>query len=226
MTDTLTVDIWSDIACPWCYIGKTRFERAVSAVSADGTVRIETRMHSYELAPDTPERFHGSETDFLVEHKGVPADQVAQMLEQVTRVAAETGLDYDFDRLQHANTRRAHELLHIAAEAGRERETLDVLFRAYFTEGRSIRTVDDLVVLAVEAGLDADAARAALDDGRFADAVSADIAQAQTIGVPGVPFFVFDGRYAVSGAQETTVFEQVIRQVLAARADGSEADDE
>ncbi|MGO3885931.1 MAG: DsbA family oxidoreductase [Mycetocola sp.] len=218
MTDTLIVDIWSDIACPWCYIGKTRFDQAVSAVEADGTATVVTRLHSYELAPDTPENFAGSETDFLVAHKGLPAEQVSQMLDRVTQVAASTGLEYNFDVLQHANTRRAHELLHWAAESGQERAVLEVLFRAYFTEGRSVRSVDDLVGIAGEAGLDGDAAREALESGRFRDSVDADISEAQRLGVPGVPFFVLDGKYGVSGAQETATFEQVLRQVIGERA--------
>ncbi|GGR35999.1 DsbA family protein [Agromyces mediolanus] len=221
MSTPIKIDIWSDIACPWCYIGKRHFEAGVAALGDDAP-EIEVEYHSFELAPDTPVDFQGSEIDFLAKHKGMPAERVQQMLQHVTGVAANAGLDYDFDALQHTKTLKAHELLHFAKSEGRQLELAERLFRAYFTEGRHVGRVDDLVALAADAGLDADAAREALESGRFAAAVQADIAQAGAYGINGVPFFVIDGKYGVSGAQPAEVFGQVLTQVAGER-DGAVA---
>lgn len=221
MSTPIKIDIWSDIACPWCYIGKRHFEAGVAALGDDAP-EIEVEYHSFELAPDTPVDFEGSEIDFLAKHKGMPAERVQQMLQHVTGVAANAGLDYDFDALQHTKTLKAHELLHFAKSEGRQLELAERLFRAYFTEGRHVGRVDELVTLAADAGLDADAAREALESGRFAAAVQADIAQAGAYGINGVPFFVIDGKYGVSGAQPAEVFGQVLTQVAGER-DGAVA---
>ena len=217
MTEPLTIDIWSDIACPWCYIGKRHLEQGLAELGDDAPpVRIE--FHSFELAPDTPVDFAGSEVDFLVGAKGLPRDRVLQMLDRVTGVAAEAGLQYDFEHLQHTKTLKAHELLHFAKAQGRQLELEERLFRAYFTEGAHVGRVDELVRLAAEAGLDPVAAREVLESGRYADDVQADIDQAARLGITGVPFFVLDGRYGVSGAQPAEVFAQALRQVAAERA--------
>ena len=217
MTEPLTIDIWSDVACPWCYIGKRHLEQGLAALGADAPdVRIE--YHSFELAPDTPVDFAGSEVDFLVGAKGLPRDRVLQMLDRVTAVAADAGLTYDFGRLQHTKTLKAHELLHFAKEQGRQLELEERLFAAYFTEGAHVGRADELVRLAEEAGLDGAAARQALDSGRYADAVQEDIEQARQLGISGVPFFVLDGKYGISGAQPPEVFAQALNQVAAERA--------
>ena len=214
VNEPLKIDVWSDIACPWCYIGKRNLESglAVAAQSADAPV-VEVTYHSYELSPDTPVDFDGSEIDFLAGHKGMPAEQVKQMLENVTGVAANAGLEYNFDILKHTNTVKAHELLHFAKEQGVQPEMMERLMRAYFTEGSHVGRVEDLAVLASEVGLDADATREALTSGRFTAAVRADQAQAQAYGINGVPFFVIDGKYGVSGAQPAEAFTQILQQV-------------
>lgn len=217
MSEPLTIDIWSDVACPWCYIGKRHLEQGLAALGADAPdVRIE--YHSFELAPDTPVDFAGSEVDFLVGAKGLPRQQVLAMLDRVTGVAAEAGLTYDFDRLQHTKTLKAHELLHFAKAQGRQLELEERLFRAYFTEGAHVGRLDELVRLAEEAGLDGSAAREALESGRYADDVQEDIDRARQLGITGVPFFVLDGKYGVSGAQPAEVFAQALSQVAAERA--------
>ena len=214
VNEPIKIDVWSDIACPWCYIGKRNLESglAVAAQSADAPV-VEVTYHSYELSPDTPVDFDGSEIDFLAGHKGMPAEQVKQMLENVTGVAANAGLEYNFDILKHTNTVKAHELLHFAKEQGVQPEMMERLMRAYFTEGSHVGRVEDLAVLASEVGLDADATREALTSGRFTAAVRADQAQAQAYGINGVPFFVIDGKYGVSGAQPAEAFTQILQQV-------------
>jgi hypothetical protein len=136
MTDILKIDVWSDIACPWCYVGKRRFKEGVRRYHEQGgdqTVQVE--YHSFELAPDTPVDFQGSEVDFLAGYKGIPVAQVRQMLAQMTEVAASVGLTYDFDALQHTNTRKAHQVLHLAKAHGLQPEMKEHLLRAYFVEG-------------------------------------------------------------------------------------------
>ncbi len=218
MTEPIKIDVWSDIACPWCYIGKRNLETGLAATAADDDApRVEVTFHSYELSPDTPVDFDGDEVAFLSGHKGMPADRVREMLERVTGVAAEAGLEYRFDLLKHTNTVKAHELLHFAKSQGRQHEMAERLMSAYFSEGRHVGRIDDLVDLAAETGLDADATRAALETGRHLADVDADKAQAAAYGIQGVPFFVIDGKYGVSGAQPAEAFTQIARQVWAER---------
>jgi predicted DsbA family dithiol-disulfide isomerase len=221
VTSPIKIDIWSDIACPWCYIGKRHLEGGLAALGDDAP-EVEIEYHSFELAPDTPLDFEGSEVDFLAGHKGIPVEQARMTLARVTGVAGQAGLPYDYDALQHTKTLKAHELLHFAKEQGKQLELSERLFRAYFTEGRHVGRTDELVELAAEVGLDADAAREALESGRYGAAVQADIAQAGAYGIRGVPFFVFEGKYGVSGAQPAEVFSQVLTQVAGER-DGAAA---
>lgn len=224
VTEPIKIDVWSDIACPWCYIGKRNLETGLAETAADADApRVEVTFHSYELSPDTPVDFDGTEIDFLSEYKGMPADQVQQMLDRVTGVAADAGLGYRFDILKHTNTVKAHELLHFAKEQGLQKEMTERLMSAYFTEGRHVGKIDDLVALAAEAGLDPEQTRDALDSGRYLAAVRADQAQAQAYGIQGVPFFVIDGKYGVSGAQPPAAFAQIARQVWAERAEAPAA---
>ena len=168
---------------------------------------MEIEYHSFELAPDTPADFEGSEADFLAHHKRLPAEDVEQMLAHVTALAADVGLAYDFDALRHANTRKAHQVLHLAKAHGRQLALVERLFAAYFEEGRHVGHDDDLAALAADEGLDP-----ALRDRTFADDVDADIAQAREYGITGVPFFVVDGRYGISGAQDPALFAQALTQ--------------
>ena len=218
MTERIKIDVWSDIACPWCYIGKRNLENGLATTASDEDApEVEITYHSFELSPDTPVDFAGDELDFLEGHKGMPRERVRELLDNVTGVAANAGLEYRFDILQHTNTVKAHELLHFAKEQGAQQAMAERLMAAYFTEGRHVGRIDDLVALAAEAGLDADAAREALESGRHLPDVRADQAQAQAYGIQGVPFFVIDGKYGVSGAQPAEAFAQITRQVWAER---------
>ena len=224
MTEPISIDIWSDIACPWCYIGKRNLEKGLEAVSADEDApQVTVTFHSFELSPDTPVDFDGDEIDFLSGHKGVPRTQVEQLLANVTNVAANAGLQYRFDLLQHTNTVKAHELLHFAKAEGRQHEVEGRLMSAYFTEGKHVGRIDDLVALAAEVGLDADRARAALESEQYLADVRQDQAQARAYGIQGVPFFVVDGQYGISGAQPPAAFENVIRDLWAQRSAAVEA---
>ncbi|MEL7977584.1 DsbA family oxidoreductase [Isoptericola sp. F-RaC21] len=213
----LKVDVWSDVACPWCYIGKRRFESALQRMAErDGDApEVEVEYHSFELSPDTPVDFDGTATEFLADHKGIPLETAQQMQDQVTALAAAEGLTYRMDQVRHTKTLKAHELLHLAKAFGKQEEMKERLLRAYFTEGEHVGRVEDLADLAAEVGLEREAVVVALNAGTFADAVADDIARARAYGINGVPFFVLGGRYGVSGAQDPDVFVQVLDQVLA-----------
>lgn len=220
VTEPISIDIWSDIACPWCYIGKRNLEKGLDAVSGDEDApQVDITFHSFELSPDTPVDFDGDEIDFLAGHKGMPREQVEQMLSHVTGVAEGAGLEYRFDLLQHTNTVKAHELLHFAKAEGRQHEMEERLMSAYFTEGKHVGRIDDLVELATEVGLNADDVRDALVSARHLSDVRQDQAQAQAYGIQGVPFFVIDGQYGISGAQPPAAFESVLRDLWAKRGE-------
>ncbi|WP_210506007.1 DsbA family protein [Naasia sp. SYSU D00057] len=214
MSSSVKVDIWSDIACPWCYIGKRKFEEGVRRFGGD----VEVEYHSFELSPDTPVDFEGSAADFLAGHKGLPKAQVEQMIDRVIGIAGSVGLDYDYEALQHTNTVKAHQLLHYAKERGRQAEMKERLLRAYFIEGRHVGRVEDLADLADELGFDrADVVRS-LEADEHLGAVRGDQAQAAAYGINGVPFFVFEGKYGVSGAQDAAVFAEALAQVANEKA--------
>lgn len=223
MSEPIRVDIWSDIACPWCYLGKHRFEAGVAALrEKHPDIEFEVESHSFELAPDTPLDFAGSEIDFLVKHKGMPAAQVEQMLGQMTELAASEGIEFAFDRVKHANTARAHRILHLAKDEGVQRELQERLFRAYFAEGEDMSDPDTLARLGADAGLDPDAVRAALENPAYGEAVERDITRARMLGVNGVPFFLIDQKYGVSGAQSAEAFAGAFEQVLELRENAAE----
>ncbi|WP_167050331.1 DsbA family oxidoreductase [Microbacterium halimionae] len=216
MTDAIKIDVWSDIACPWCYIGKRNLETGLAEVAGDADApRVEVTYHSYELSPDTPVDFEGDQTEYLVQHKGISREQALEMAARVTDVARDAGLDYHFDNLKHTNTVKAHELVHFAKEKGLQGSMKERLLSAHFVEGRHVGRIDDLVELAVEIGLDADEAREALISEKYVEAVRADEEQARAYGINGVPFFVIDGKYGISGAQPPAAFSQIARQVWA-----------
>ena len=205
----MKVDIWSDVQCPWCYIGKRRFEAAVAGF--DGEVEVE--YHSFELSPDTPVDYEGTPAQYLAERKGMSLPQVEQMLQRVTSIAAAVGLEYDFDAMHQTNTVKAHELLHYAKAHGRQGEVKEALLKAYFIDGGHVGRVEDLADLAAGLGFDrADVLRSLIED-EYLPAVKEDGAQARAYGINGVPFYVFGGKYGVSGAQETATFAQVLAQV-------------
>ena len=154
-TPPIRVDVWSDVACPWCYIGKRNLESGMIAFTAtEHAAPIELEYHSFELAPDTPVEFTGSEIEFLMSHRGVSAEQAGAMIDRVVGIARDAGLDYDYDSLQHTNTINAHQLLHPAKERGLQLEMKERLLSAYFVEGRHVGRVEDLADLAAEVGLD------------------------------------------------------------------------
>ena len=209
MSEPIKVDIWSDVQCPWCYIGKRKFEGGVAQFGGD----VAVEYHSFELAPDTPVDYDGSPADYLSERKGIPMAQVGQMLERVTSIAASVGLDYHYEDVRQTNTIKAHELIHYAKAKDRQVDMKERLLRAYFVEGRHVGRIDDLADLAADVGLDRDDVIRSLSASEYLADVKADVALARQYGIQGVPFFVIDGKYGVSGAQESTTFADVLRQV-------------
>lgn len=209
----MKVDIWSDVQCPWCYIGKRKFEAGVAQFGD----RVEVEYHSFELAPDTPVDYEGSPLEYLSERKGMPVAQVEQMLERVTGIALSVGLDFDYEHVHQTNTVKAHELIHFAKRKGRQLDMKERLLKAYFVEGRHVGHVADLADLAADIGLDRSEVVDALEAETFLGDVKADVAQAAAYGIRGVPFFVIDGKYGVSGAQEARTFTEVLQQARTER---------
>ena len=209
MSDAIKVDIWSDVQCPWCYIGKRKFEAGAKEYGGE----VEVEYHSFELSPDTPVDFDGTPAEYLADRKGLSTAQVEQMFERVTGIAKSVGLDYDYDHVHQTNTVISHELIHFAKSKGRQLEMKERLLKAYFINGEHVGRIPDLVAIAVELGYDEDEVTEALESHRFLADVKADVALAQEYGIQGVPFFVIDGKYGVSGAQDAATFANVLAQV-------------
>ena len=211
----MRIDIWSDIACPWCYIGLTRFDRVLGEFPHADEVRV--TLHSFQLDPTLPESYEGTETEYLARNKRLPEAQVRQMFSHVEAAAATENLTLDFDTIKVANSRKAHRVLHaaqVADPSGRIAWNLEAaLFKAHFTAGETISDPDTLVRLAAEAGLDAATARDAVDSDARDGEVAGDIEEAGAYGIHGVPYFVFEEKYGISGAQPAEVFEGALAQV-------------
>jgi predicted DsbA family dithiol-disulfide isomerase len=215
----ISVDVWSDVVCPWCYIGKRHLETALAEYrQRSDAADVELRWHSYELDPQAPKTRDGSYVDALASKFGRPAGDIETMLADMTARAAGAGLDYHFEIAQHANTFDAHRVLHLAAEHGVQDALKERLFRAVFTEGRTVSDPATLRELAVDVGLDGDLVEKTLDGDGYADEVRADIEQAREYGISGVPFFVIDGRFGVSGAQPAEVLLRALDQAAATAA--------
>jgi predicted DsbA family dithiol-disulfide isomerase len=204
----MRIDIWSDVVCPWCYLGKRRFERALAGFEDRAGVEVVHR--SFQLDPTRPKGQTQNRRDMLMGKYNLTAAQVAAMDTRMEQTAAADGLAFHMGDGVTGNTFDAHRLLHLAAERGQQDATLERFYRAYFTEGRSLFDDESLTALAVESGLDASEVRGVLAGDAYAAAVTADTREAHALGANGVPFFVFDHRFGVSGAQAVEVFAQVL----------------
>lgn len=200
----MTVEIWSDVMCPFCYIGKRRFEQALGQFEHAGRVNIQWK--SFQLDPSLKTEPNKNVTEHLAEKKGWTLAYAKDMNQHVTGMAKEVGLDYHFDKAVVANSFKAHRLSHLAGEQGLGDAMEERLFKAYFTEGRNIDDNATLAELGTGIGLDASSVSEVLNSDRYADEVNNDIAEAQMVGVRGVPFFVINRKYAVSGAQASETF--------------------
>jgi predicted DsbA family dithiol-disulfide isomerase len=206
----LTVEIWSDLVCPWCYIGKRRFEAALERFEHRDEVSVLWR--SFELDPNAPVAPAGTGAERLAEKYGMSLEQARAAQAQVVEVAAQEGLEYHLDAARGGNTFTAHRLVHEAAVHGRQAAAQERLMAAYFTDGEPISDPETLARLVAEVGVDPEAARAVAFSDRHGDAVREDELLAARLGIQGVPFFVLDRRYGVSGAQPAEVLLEAVER--------------
>src|SRR5215469_5125436 len=205
----MRVDVWSDLVCPWCYIGKRRLERALAEFP--GRERVEIVHRSFQLNPSAPIGTTARRRDYLMAKYGWSAARAEKIDADMERRAAADGLEYHLSAEGlTGNTFDAHRLVHLARERGRQDAAVERFFRAYFTEQRSLFDHASLAMLAVNVGLKPDDVQRVLDGDEYSDGVTADSNEARALGVTGVPFFVLDGRLGVSGAQPVEVFTEVL----------------
>jgi predicted DsbA family dithiol-disulfide isomerase len=206
----MKVEIWSDIVCPFCYIGKRHFEQALAEFEYAEDLDIQWK--SYQLNPDMETNPELNINDYLTDTKGWSQEKIQQMNQQVTSMAEKVGLKYNMDQAIPANSFDAHRLIQFAKIEDKANEMEEALFRAYFTEGKNIADYDTLVSLASNIGLDGKQSREMLQSDQFSNQVNHDIHIAKAMNIQGVPFFLFDRKYAVSGARETEVFAKALAQ--------------
>jgi predicted DsbA family dithiol-disulfide isomerase len=209
----MQVEIWSDVVCPWCAIGKRRFEAALARFPHRDEVQV--RWRSFELDPTAPRERAGDLADHLAAKYGLSREKAEAFERQMSEQAAGEGWEFRLDRARNGNSFDAHRLIHLAAERDVQDAVKERLLRAYLTDGERIGDAETLVRLGAEAGLDEAEARAVLGSDRYADAVRADERQAQAYGISGVPFFVIDRTYGVSGAQPAEALLQALEQAWA-----------
>jgi predicted DsbA family dithiol-disulfide isomerase len=202
------IEIWSDVMCPFCYIGKRKLEAALAQFTERDNVEIVWK--SFQLQPDIKTDASKNSIQHLAESKGWSIEYTRQAIANVVAMAKEVGLHYDFEKAVVANSFDAHRLSHFAHSKGKGDVMEEALFKAYFEEGKNTADHNTLTVLAASIGLDEAEVREVLQSNRFADEVSRDIYEATQIGVSGVPFFLFNDKYAVSGAQDSQVFLQTL----------------
>ncbi|MDN5287520.1 MAG: DSBA-like thioredoxin domain protein [Mucilaginibacter sp.] len=206
----MKIEIWSDVMCPFCYIGKRRFEEALHQSGYQDQIEVEWK--SFQLNPDMKTNPDLNIVQYLADTKGWTVDYSQQMHDHLTQMAAEVGLTYHFDQAIVANSFNAHRFSHLAKKYGLGDKAEEALFKAYFTDGQNIDKQDTLIKLGVEIGLDAEEIKQVLDADTYADDVKHDIAEAQQLGIQGVPFFVLNNKYGISGAQAVPVFQETIEK--------------
>lgn len=210
MADKMKIEVWSDIMCPFCYIGDKKLDDALAEFGDRD--RIEVEFKSFELMPGLETHPIRTTNEMLAETKGMTIEQARQMNSQVAQVAAGVGLEMDTETSIPANTINAHRLTHLAKKHGKQKAVADALFRAYFNEQKNVDDLDTLVDIASAAGIDATEAREVLESDAYTNEVQQDVHEARQLGVTGVPFFVFDRKYAISGAQDAAVFSGTIEK--------------
>ena len=208
----MKIEIWSDIACPFCYIGKRKLEKAIQKL--DDPNQVELEWKSFQLNPDLVSDPSLSTLDYLSQSKGWSTEQTLQVTSQVVSMAKEEGLNFDFTQTVVANTKKAHRLLHLAKETGHQDQLKERLLKAYFCEGKNVDDIATLLQLAEEVGLNKHSAEDSILSEKYTDALEQDTYESRLIGVKGVPFFVFDRKYGISGAQPDEVFDQTLEQAL------------
>ena len=206
----MKVEIWSDVACPFCYIGKRRFEEGLSMFEHRDEVAVEYR--SFRLDPFAPKEPEHDLFDVLARKYGISREQAVEMNRRVAEQGREAGIEFRFSDVVPSNTLDAHRLIKFAGRHGKEREMIELLFEAYFTEGRNVADHATLLSVAEKAGLDREAAKEMLRSDAHADEVEADGREASRLGARGVPFFVINRKYGISGAQPVQMFLDTLRR--------------
>ena len=209
----MTIEIWSDVMCPFCYLGKRKFENALTQFAEKDSVNVIWK--SFLLNPDLKTDTSISIYEYLSKAKGIGIEQAKEMNKHITQSGKLVDVEYNFDKVIVANTFKAHILLHCANNQGKQNEVKERLLKAFFTEGRNVDDISVLLEIGNEAGLKTDTLAEALDNESYIDEVREDIYEAQQFGIRGVPFFVFDRKYGVSGAQETPVFLETLKKSFA-----------
>jgi predicted DsbA family dithiol-disulfide isomerase len=210
----MKVEIWSDVVCPFCYIGKRKFEAALSEYKE--TSNIEIIWKSFQLSPNTRTDTGKNIHQYLAEHKRISLEQAKSLNNQVTNIAKQVGLVFNFDQAIPVNTFNAHRFLHLAKQHGLQAEAEEQLFKAYFTDGKNSDDPQALMLIGSEIGLDPAEVKQVLESNQYADEVREDIAEAHELGIRGVPFFLLDRKYAVSGAQDSKVFLETLEKAFTA----------
>ncbi|MDQ0187644.1 DsbA family protein [Cytobacillus kochii] len=208
----MKVEIWSDIACPFCYIGKRKFEHALDGFNQKDEVEVVYK--SFQLDPNAPQNTTETMNQMLAKKYGQSVEQVEQMQKQVTVQANEVGLDYHLNDAKMTNTLDAHRLIHLAKEKGKMSEMKEQLLKSYFVEGKHVGEIESLVEIAAAVGLDKEEVTSVLASDQYKKEVEVDMQEGVQLGVQGVPFFVFNRKYAVSGAQPSNVFSEVLTKVI------------
>ncbi|MBP2217028.1 DsbA family protein [Arthrobacter sp. CAN_C5] len=207
-----TIEIWSDVKCPWCYVGKRRFEKAL----ADFPHResVEVIWKSYQLDPSLPTHYDGTYEQYLAKRKGISPEQVRQMWETLLAQAKGEGLNFDLDRAVVGNSFTAHRFLHLARSHGHGDAAKEAVLSAHFEQGLDTSNVDVLISIGTGTGtgISEEEIRETVAGDRFSDDVRRDIEEARTLGISGVPFYVIDRKYGISGAQPTETFRQALDQ--------------
>ena len=206
----MKIEIWSDVMCPFCYIGKRNFETALNQFKDKD--QVEVIWKSFQLDPSAPDVAEETQHEYLVKRKGMTDAQVKGMLDNVTQMAQNAGLEYHLDKSVMVNSFKAHRLIQLAKNKGLSDEAEERLFSAFFTEGLNIADTDILLQIGKEIGLDEEDIKTAMEDNKYVEMIQKDIAEAQTLGVQGVPFFVFNRKYGVSGAQPPNQFLQTLEK--------------
>ncbi|MET3921209.1 DsbA family oxidoreductase [Arthrobacter sp. UYEF20] len=206
----MKIEIWSDVACPWCYIGKRRFETALAAFPHRDSVEVKWR--SYQLDPTLPEHYDGTELEYLSTRKGMAPDQISQMFEHVAAQAKGEGLNYRFDDVVVANSFTAHRLIHLAAARGKQDAAKERLLSDHFEHGKDIGNEAYLTSLGLDLGIDAGELAELFSSDKYADDVRRDFEEGRALGINGVPFFVIDRTFGLSGAQSAETFTAALEQ--------------
>lgn len=209
----MKIEIWSDVMCPFCYIGKRNFEKALEQFPDKDKLQVEWK--SFQLDSSIPEVQKDNYADYLVRTKGMGKPQVEGMLSNLTKNAKSAGLDYDFDKAVMVNSFKSHRVTQFAKTRGLGDEAEERFFKAFFTEGENIADDATLIKICKEIGLTEENVKTALSDDKYLEMVQQDIQEARTVGVQGVPFFAFDRKYAVSGAQPPQAFLQTLEKSFA-----------